>query len=96
MALEQPQLSWGKAPDFTDPDFMAGFGFLPDRKHDYNPDVLPVGFAKTENYLDPQTNETNTVIGLTCARLSHRSSQLSREGNSHRGWTQHVEFRQIR
>jgi hypothetical protein len=30
-----------------------------------NPDGLPVGFAKDENFIDPFTGEKQTVLGLT-------------------------------
>ena len=40
---------------FTDPYHMSRFRFLPQKKTDYNPDALPVGFARNKNY-----------VGLTC------------------------------
>ena len=63
LALEQPLLSFFRpAGNLTDSKFLAGFGFLPDSTNDYNPDGLPVGFAKTENFFNPVTNETNNVV----------------------------------
>ncbi len=68
MSLEKPSLSLFKpAGSFADPQYLAKFGFLPDYKNKYNPDDLPVGFAKTENNFDPVSQKTHTVIGFTCA-----------------------------
>jgi mono/diheme cytochrome c family protein len=47
---------------------LARFGFLSsptDPK--LNPNGLPIGFARQENFYDPETKTTYAVIGLTCA-----------------------------
>ncbi len=72
MALEQPNATPSNEPKmFSDPKFLRQFGFLPSEPNDiYNPGNLPVGFAITDNWVDPN----NTVpklpvraLGLTCA-----------------------------
>ncbi|NET07609.1 MAG: cytochrome c [Symploca sp. SIO2B6] len=79
ISLEQPKLSWwGSTDPFIDPKFLGGFGLLPDNKNADNPDSIPVGFAKTENYFDPQTGATDTVIGLTCAAC--HTAQINYQG----------------
>lgn len=85
IALEQPRLSLGANPPVTAPDFMAKFGFLKDEKRENNPDALPVGFTKTENYFDPKTAKTNTVVGFNCAachtaQINYRGKGIRVEG----------------
>ncbi|MHC8441515.1 MAG: di-heme-cytochrome C peroxidase [Candidatus Eutrophobiaceae bacterium] len=41
---------------FREPLNMLGYGFVPGKRSDYNPDGLPVGFARNRNY-----------AGLTCS-----------------------------
>lgn len=98
VALEQPEISLFSTPKpFIDPDYLAGFGFIPSPKspqgatsYGYtseagtrkvgaygtydeanfngNPDGLPVGFAITRGYPDPETGKPlPDQIGLTCA-----------------------------
>ena len=68
LALEQPQLSWpGPAPRFATPDYLARFGFIPSPQSVINPDSLPVGFAKDEFGKNEGTDQTEAVVGLTCA-----------------------------
>ncbi|MBA3582051.1 MAG: hypothetical protein H0W44_06300 [Gammaproteobacteria bacterium] len=70
VALEQPTLSWtvfGEVPLFSAPDYLGRFGFLPDHESKINPDSLPVGFAKGDEFVDPYTDEAQTVLDLTCA-----------------------------
>jgi mono/diheme cytochrome c family protein len=67
LALEQPKLKlFGAVPRFSDTNYLARFGFLPDAASPRNPDGLPVGFAK-DTVVDPKSGETVEVIGLTCA-----------------------------
>src|SRR5580698_6888079 len=67
LALEQPRIKiFGTVPRFSDSDYLARFGFLPDSTGPQNPDGLPVGFAK-DTVVDPVSGETVEVIGLTCA-----------------------------
>ena len=68
MALEQPCLSLFGCDLFTDKTYLARFGFLSSQSDPkLNPDVLPVGFARQENFYDPETKTTYAVVGLTCA-----------------------------
>jgi hypothetical protein len=46
---------------------MQGFGFIPDSPYLQNPDGLPVGFARDDHFIDPNTGQTNVVLGITCA-----------------------------
>ena len=68
MALEQPCLSLFGCDLFTDKTYLARFGFLVSQADPkLNPNALPVGFARQENFYDPETKSTYPVIGLTCA-----------------------------
>ena len=68
MALEQPCLSLFGCDLFTDKTYLARFGFLNSQTDPkLNPDGLPVGFARQENFYDPETKSTYAVVGLTCA-----------------------------
>ncbi|MEB3233629.1 MAG: cytochrome c [Leptolyngbyaceae bacterium] len=87
IALEQPRLDplLRAVPPLIDPTFMAGFGFLSDGPRPDNPDALPVGFAKTENFWNPINNQTNDVIGFTCAachtgQINFRGKGIRTEG----------------
>ena len=78
LALEQPKLTlFHPAPRFADPDYLAGFGFLPDPASPQNPDGLPVGFAK-DDVRDPQTGTPLQVVGLTCSAC--HTGQLEYQG----------------
>ena len=53
LALEQPKIRiFGTVPLFSESDYLARFGFLPDAVGPQNPDGLPVGFAK-DTVVDP-------------------------------------------
>ena len=79
ISLEQPKISFFRpAGNLTDSKFLAGFGFLPNSRNAYNPDGLPVGFAKTENFLNPKTNKTDNVVGFTCAAC--HTGQINYQG----------------
>jgi len=68
MALEQPCFSLSGCDLFADKTYLARFGFLtspPDSK--LNPDGLPIGFARQEDFYDPETQKTYPVVGLNCA-----------------------------
>src|SRR5262249_43791077 len=68
MALEQPCLSVLGCDLFTDKTYLARFGFLSSQTDPkLNPDGLPIGFAREENFYDPETKTTYPVVGLTCA-----------------------------
>jgi mono/diheme cytochrome c family protein len=67
-ALEQPCFSLSGCNLFADKTYLARFGFLasqPDSKR--NPDGLPIGFARQEDFYDPDTRKTYAVVGLNCA-----------------------------
>ncbi len=71
LALEQPEIPLtlvGEVGRFADSQYLARFGFLPDRVDaKANPDGLPVGFAKDARFQDPHTGKARTVVGFTCA-----------------------------
>jgi acetoacetate decarboxylase len=72
MALEQPGSASSTEPKmFSDPKFLRQFGFLSSEKNDkYNPGNLPIGFAITNNWVDPNNTTPKPpvrVLGLTCA-----------------------------
>jgi len=67
LALEQPKLKvFGAVPKFSDPEYLARFGFLPDATSAENPHGLPVGFAK-DTVTDVKTGQRVDVVGLSCA-----------------------------
>jgi len=68
MALEQPCLSLFGCDLFADKAYLARFGFLSSQTDPkLNPAGLPIGFARQENFYDPETKTTYAVVGLTCA-----------------------------
>jgi mono/diheme cytochrome c family protein len=68
MALEQPCLSLFGCDLFADKTYLARFGFLASQADSrLNPDGLTVGFARQEDFYDPETKKTYPVVGLNCA-----------------------------
>jgi len=67
LALEQPRFSLRGAPPFKNDAYLQGFGFIPDKSYDQNPNGLPVGFARDDRFVDPYTGQKQVVLGLTCA-----------------------------
>ena len=68
MALEQPCLSLFGCDLFAEKTYLARFGFLNSQNvSKLNPDGLPIGFARQEDFHDPETKTTYPVVGLTCA-----------------------------
>lgn len=68
MALEQPCFSLSGCEPFRDKTYLSRFGFLAgETESTLNPDGLPVGFARQENFYDPETHQTYPVVGLNCA-----------------------------
>src|SRR5260370_3272634 len=68
MALEQPCLSLFGCDLFADKTYLARFGFLASQADSrLNPDGLPVGFARQEDFYDPETKKTYAVVGFNCA-----------------------------
>ena len=68
MALEQPCLKLTACEPFAAKTYLGRFGFLEGQQHPtLNPNGLPVGFARQENFSDPMTGQTYPVVGLTCA-----------------------------
>jgi hypothetical protein len=82
VALEQPEVSLRVLPmigiaasgAFSDPDYLNRYGFIADTIA-ADSKALPIGFARGgpmlqdngEPWLNPQTQEAMTGIGLTCA-----------------------------
>jgi hypothetical protein len=67
LALEQPHLSLTGTAPFRENSYLQGFGFIPDKAYETNPDGLPVGFARDDHFVDPYTGQPQVVLGLTCA-----------------------------
>jgi hypothetical protein len=68
MALEQPCLSLFGCDLLADKTYLARFGFLSSQVDSkLNPDGLPVGFARQQDFYDPDDGKTYPVVGLTCA-----------------------------
>jgi len=77
IALEQPHRLGTSAGLLSDPAYLERFGFIPSQRHtEYNPDDLPIGFARGGESVDaetwqvrknPATGKSMTSIGLTCA-----------------------------
>jgi hypothetical protein len=68
VALEQPCLSLLGCDLFADKTYLARFGFLSSQTDaKLNPDGLPIGFARQEDFHDPDDGTTYAVVGLTCA-----------------------------
>jgi len=68
MALEQPCLSLFGCGLFSNKTYLARFGFLSSQTDPkVNPDGLPIGFARQEDFYDPATKQTCPVVGLSCA-----------------------------
>lgn len=70
---------------FRESCFLERYGFLPDAKGLENPDGLPVGFVRDENFIDPFTDEKQTVLGLTCAachtgQINYRGVRIRIDG----------------
>ena len=67
LALEQPRFTLTGAPPFKNDRYLQGFGFIPDKAYEKNPDGLPVGFARDDRFVDPYTGQKLIVLGITCA-----------------------------
>ena len=86
MALQQPCLNLFGCEKFADAAYLSRFGFLAsvaDPK--LNPDGLPIGFARQEDFYDPETKKITPVLGLTCAachtgRLDYQDNAVQVEG----------------
>ncbi len=53
---------------FTDKTYLSRFGFLASATESkLNPDGLPIGFARQEDFYDPETRKTYPAVGLNCA-----------------------------
>ena len=67
LALNQPCILpfCGK---FADQEYLGRFGFIAGEKNGkLNPDGLPVGFARDDNFMDPTTGQHYPVVGFNCA-----------------------------
>ena len=67
LALEQPRLSLVGAERFTEPGYLARFGFIPASESVSNPDGLPIGFAVDTWRPEDGAARPETVVGLSCA-----------------------------
>lgn len=80
MALEQPALLAAKeSPLFRNDDYLAKMGFIPDPKNKYNPDALPVGFAKEI------ADDKKEWVGISCAachngEIRYQGTRISIDG----------------
>lgn len=92
VALEQPQLSLGAIGLFSDPKYLDKYGFIPGGG---DANKLPVGFARGKSlremsgapWLNPQTKQDFTGIGLTCAachtgRFTYQNTEVLIDGGS--------------
>jgi hypothetical protein len=83
LALQQPDLL-PTAGLFSDPAYLDRFGFIPSPRDQYNPDGLPIGFARTRGS-DPRTGAPIDGIGFTCAachtgRLEYQGASMLVDG----------------
>jgi mono/diheme cytochrome c family protein len=68
VALEQPCLSFAECSPLIDAAYLSRFGFIESPKDPrFNPDGLPVGFARQADFFDPENGSTYAVAGLACA-----------------------------
>src|SRR6185369_11201260 len=73
-ALERPESPFGQPGLLSDPVYLDRFGFIPDSPATAR-SPLPVGFAhggpmkhpEGGRWLNPQTKQDMTTLGLTCA-----------------------------
>lgn len=66
VALEQPCVTSCEA--FADEKYLTRFGLIRSVKDErLNPDGLPIGLAREENFSDPLSGKKYPVLGLTCA-----------------------------
>jgi hypothetical protein len=78
LALEQPKIKiFGPVPKFSDLNYLARFGFLPDPGNTQNHGELPVGFA-VDTVVDPHSGQSVEVVGLTCSAC--HTGQLEYKG----------------
>lgn len=66
VSLEQPTSIFSEQPLLSDPQYLGRMGFILDTSGK-SPDNLPIGFAKDDGFVDANTGQKMTVIGLTCA-----------------------------
>lgn len=94
VALEQPQLSVGAIGLFSDAKYLDKYGFIPDNTGG-GANELPVGFSRGKSlremsgtpWLNPQTKQDFTGIGLTCAachtgRFTYQKTEVLIDGGS--------------
>ncbi len=66
--LEQPCFSLTGCEAFREPNYISRFGFLQSKADPkLNPDGLPVGFSRQEDFFDPIIGKSYPALGLTCA-----------------------------
>lgn len=93
IALEQPEFSLSEVGLLSDPAYLDKLGFIPSTASESS-EKLPVGFARGtplvdpatgEAWLNPQTGEKSTGLGLTCAgchtgRLTYKGTEIYIDG----------------
>lgn len=78
-ALEQPTLALGGEPGlFSDPAYLRRWGFIDSPRSAANPGGLPIGFAITPDFVDPNTGKRQRAVGFTCAAC--HTGQFSYKG----------------
>ena len=89
VALEKPHLRLLKETSLLiAPEYMGRFGFLSSSDGPANPDSLPVGLAKTPDFVNWQTEKpVGDVIGFTCAachtgQINFKGKGIRIEGGS--------------
>lgn len=81
LALERPILTlFGKPPLMRDDEYLSQIGFILNQPSKYNPDGLPVGFARDTVESDPVTGEPADLIGFTCSAC--HSGQFNYNGQA--------------
>lgn len=93
MKLRQPKLLF--AGRFSEPAYLARYGFIPDTVFPNKPDALPIGFAHGlamrdptgAPFVNPRSKEELTAIGLTCTgchtgSLTYKDTAIVIDGGS--------------
>jgi len=79
VSLEQPTSLFSEEPLLSDPEYLGRIGFILDTSGK-SPDNLPIGFAKDDGFVDANTGQKMTVVGLTCAAC-HTGDLHFKKGN---------------
>lgn len=82
-AMSLKALGASRSDLFIDNNYLAGFGVIPvDHPTKNNPDALPLGLTRFDNFVDPRTKgaKPQTVMGFSCA-LCH-TARIDYKGKS--------------